>query len=97
MEDAAAAREPQKLVTYLREIAHRFQSYYTQLRSEGDAILPLARDMTEGWEQRWDKQKTLGRLLWIEAIRTVYQSGLELLGITAPEHMRSPEEDVATS
>lgn len=90
---AAEDREPQRLVTYLREVAQAFQSYYTQLKNEGDSILPLARNMTGGWEERWDRDKTLGRLLWVEAIRTVYASGLALLGISAPDRMTRDESD----
>ena len=46
---------------------------------------PRDRDLTPGWKHRWDRDKTLGRLLWVEAIRTVYQSEQELLGISAPK------------
>ena len=85
--EAAESREPTKLVFFLRDIAQAFQSYYTQLRNEGDAILPHERDMTDGWEANWDRDKTLGRLLWVEAVRSVYCCGLDLLGIQAPEQM----------
>ena len=85
--EAAETREPTKLVFFLRDIAQAFQSYYTQLRNDGDAILPLARDMTDGWEDKWDRDKTLGRLLWVEAVRSVYCCGLDLLGIQAPAQM----------
>jgi len=91
--DAAEAREPQKVLVYLEETARLFQSYYTELYRDGDAILPRARDMTEGWRERWDWDKTRARLLWVDAIRAVYRSGLELLGLQAPERMRSPEAD----
>jgi arginyl-tRNA synthetase len=93
--DAAAAREPQKIVQYLRDIAQDFQSYYTQLSQEGDSILPRTRDMTGDWESRWDKEKTLGRLLWVDAILTVYRSGLGMLGIDAPERMARAEAEGA--
>ena len=46
----------------------------------------------DGWEQRWDREKTEARLLWIESIRTVYAAGLGLLGISAPELMVRPTE-----
>ena len=86
--EAAIGRDPHRVVFYLQGIAQAFQSYYTQLRSEKDAILPTARQMAEAnWEQSWDRDKTLGRLLWVDAIRTVYRSGLELLGLEAPERM----------
>lgn len=98
LRDAAAGREPHKLVGYLQGLAQSFQSYYTQLRVEGDSILPLTRDQTEGWQERWDKEKTLGRLLWVEAIRSVYASGLGLLGLEAPERMsRADDEEEGAS
>ena len=82
-------------MSYLQEVAQAFQSYYTKLWQEGDVILPRARDMTPGWEERWDRDKTLARLLWIEAIRSVYQNGLELLGLSAPERMLKDDDEEA--
>ena len=39
--DAAAAREPHRVTTYLTELAGEFQSYYTRLQKvHGDTILP---------------------------------------------------------
>jgi arginyl-tRNA synthetase len=95
LEEAAQAREPQKLLVYLEETARDFQSYYTELYRDGDAILPRERDMAEGWRERWDWEKTLARLLWVDAIRAVYRSGLELVGLQAPEQMRVPETETA--
>ena len=90
LREAAEAREPQKLLAYLNSLAQAFQSYYTQLRTEGDAILPSQKQQTDGWEGHWDRPKTLGRLLWVDAIRSVYSSGLGLLGVDAPERMVRP-------
>jgi len=90
VEEAAALREPHKLVHYLQALAMDFQSYYTRLGSV-DPILPRDSDLTPGWEERWDRDRTLGRLMWVEAIRTVYRAGLELLGIDAPERMQREE------
>jgi arginyl-tRNA synthetase len=87
LHEAAGLREPQKVLGYLSGLAQAFQSYYTQLRGEGDAILPGVKQQTEGWESRWDREKTLGRLLWVDGIRIVYRSGLELMGVDAPERM----------
>ncbi len=93
--EAAEQRDPHKIVVYLEELAQAFQSYYTQLRQEGDSILPRDRECTDGWQARWDKDKTLARLAWVQAIRTVYSSGLALLGLEAPERMgqRDDEEE----
>ena len=85
--DAAASREPNRVVGYLDDVARAFQSYYTQGK-RGDTILPQQSDMAEdGWRDRWDWEKTRGRLLWVDAIRCVYRSGLELLGIEPHERM----------
>ena len=62
-------------------------------KGEGDAIMPLTSQMKEeGWEERWDKDKTLARLLWVKAIQHVYGAGLAILGIRAIEHMKPLSE-----
>lgn len=86
--EAAEGREPHRLIFYLKELSERFQSYFTRLKGEGDSILPLKSHTEQaGWEQRWDRDKTSARLMWIEAIRCVYAAALRLLGITALERM----------
>lgn len=86
--DAAAAREPHRLTTYLLELAGEFQSYYTQLQKvHGDTILPQERQRTGDWRAAWDWQKTAARLAWVEAVAQVMKNGLHLLGVTAPETM----------
>lgn len=92
LQEAAAERAPHRVLFYLQDLAQAFQSYYTRLKNEKDPILPLASEMTEGWEARWDREKSEARLLWVEAIRTVYAAGLELLGISAPERMERPAQ-----
>jgi arginyl-tRNA synthetase len=95
---AAEAREPHKLVFYVQELAQTFQSYFTRLKGENDPILPRESTRAEaGWQERWDQEKTMARLAWIEAIRVVYAASLELLGISAPERMDRPTaaEDAA--
>jgi arginyl-tRNA synthetase len=96
--EAAAGREPHRIVFYLQELSQDFQSYFTRLRGEGDAILPLAAQTAEaGWEERWDRGKTGARLAWIEAIRIVYGAGLALLGIAALPRMEKLAPDPAGS
>lgn len=86
--EAAALREPHRIIFFLQELSQDFQSYFTRLKGEGDVILPLEAQRAEaGWEARWDRDKTLARLLWIEAIRLVYGAGLRLAGITALARM----------
>lgn len=97
--EAAALREPHRIVFYVQELARDFQSYFTRMKN--DPVLP--RDTTrekEGWEKEWDRDKTIARLGWIEAIRAVYASALAAIGISAPDRMDLPEgetEDKATA
>jgi arginyl-tRNA synthetase len=91
LRDAADGREPHRVVFYLQELAREFQSYFTRLKE--DPILPQASQRaTPGWEASWDWDKTRARLAWIVAIRTVYASCLELLGVSAPERMERPKD-----
>jgi arginyl-tRNA synthetase len=90
--EAAAAREPHRVVFYLQELAREFQSYFTRLKT--DPILPQESTRANaGWEAAWDFEKTAARLAWIEAIRVVYAAGLGLLGVGAPERMDAPRSD----
>jgi arginyl-tRNA synthetase len=92
--DAAALREPHRIVHYVQELARAFQSYFTQRKAEDDPILPPASvRAVPGWERTWDHEKTAARLAWIEAIRIVYAAGLGLLGVSAPERMEKLSEE----
>jgi arginyl-tRNA synthetase len=58
--------------------------------------MPLKSQMAQpGWEATWDREKSAARLLWVEAIRTVYAAALKLAGITALEHMHKLAGDAA--
>jgi arginyl-tRNA synthetase len=93
--DAAKGREPHRVVFYVQELAREFQSYFTRLKD--DPILPPASTRAApGWEGSWDFGKTAARLAWIEAIRVVYASALELLGVAAPTRMDRPKDDAAS-
>ena len=88
--EAAALREPHRVVFYVQELAREFQSYFTRLKA--DPILP--RDATRDdptWRDRWDVDKTVARLAWVRAIRAVYGSALALIGVDAPERMDLPD------
>lgn len=88
---AAATREPHKVTFYLQELAKDFQSYFT--RGKGDPILPRDSDrQAEGWQAKWDMDKTRARLAWVSATRVVYRTALELLGVDAVERMDKPAE-----
>jgi arginyl-tRNA synthetase len=90
--EAAARREPHRVVFFLQELAREFQSYFTRLKGESDTILPRDSDRAKAdWEKTWDFPRTRARLAWIEAIRVVYAEGLALLGVGAPERMDRPE------
>jgi arginyl-tRNA synthetase len=101
--DAAAAREPHRLVNYLGELAQEFQSYYTRLQKvHDDTILPQARHRADpAWRERWDWQRTRARLMWVRGIKQVMQNALALLGISAPDQMGraalDPEEEPTAS
>jgi arginyl-tRNA synthetase len=99
--DAAAAREPHRVTTYLLELAGEFQSYYTRLQKvHGDSILPQERQRVGDWRATWDWQKTAARLAWVEAIAQVMKTALTLLGVSAPEAMQrsgtGPDPDDVT-
>ena len=90
--EAAAAREPHRIVTFLHDLARAFQSYYTRLRRDNDTVLPPASQRDAGWEERWDLDKTKARLMWVDAIRIVSRNALTLLGLEAPTHMTRIED-----
>ena len=90
--DAAAAREPHRVTTFLMDLAGEFQSTYTRLQKvHGDSILPQERQRVGDWRATWDWAKTNARLHWIEAISQVMRNGLALLGVSAPEAMSKAE------
>ncbi len=106
LSEAAAAREPHRVVAYLNTLAQTFQSYYTRLKKEGDTILPRSGERADGsWRTRDAgafASKVRARLAWVRAIRDVYAEGLALLGISAPDRMEratqsegseAPDED----
>jgi arginyl-tRNA synthetase len=95
--DAAAAREPHRLVQYIQELAGEFQSYYTRLQKvHNDSILPQERQRVGDWHATWNWKRTAARLAWVEAIRQVLEVALSLVGVSAPQQMkRSPAADEA--
>ncbi len=84
--EAAALREPHRVIFFLQELSQGFQSYFTRLKD--DPVLPQKKHTAEdGWKDRWDWDKTRARLAWVDAIRVVYGAALRLTGITALERM----------
>ncbi len=90
--DAAAAREPHRLVQYIQELTSDFQSYYTRLQKvHGDSILPQQRQRVGDWRETWDWRRTAARLAWVDAIRQVLETALSLLGVSSPQEMKRAE------
>jgi arginyl-tRNA synthetase len=93
--EAARLREPHRIVFYVQELARDFQSYYTRLKGEDDPILPPESVRAKpGWEATWNTRKSQARLAWVEALQTVYAAALDLVGVSAPERMERPAEEV---
>jgi arginyl-tRNA synthetase len=71
---AAELREPHRVARYLEELATAYHKFYEACR-----VLP------RGDEEATDL--TRARLWLVEATRTVFANGLDLLGVSAPERM----------
>ncbi len=94
--DAAAAREPHRLTTYLTDLAGEFQSYYTRLQKvHGDTVLPQERHRTGDWRGTWNWRKTAARLYWVDAVAQVTRNALALLGVSAPDAMARATDSAA--
>ncbi len=74
MSSVADLRQPHRLARYLEATASTFHKFYDVCR-----VLP------QGDEEPSDLHR--GRLVLVEATRTVFVSGLGLLGVSAPERM----------
>ena len=78
IEAAAAAHEPHRIAFYLYELASEFHAHWTRGKD-----LPHLRFIIQN-----DRETTKARLALVEGIITVLASGLDLLGVSAPEEMR---------
>jgi len=78
VEAAAAAHEPHRIAFYLYELASEFHAQWTRGKD-----LPHLRFIIQN-----DRETTTARLALVEGIVTVLASGLDLLGVSAPEEMR---------
>jgi arginyl-tRNA synthetase len=88
--EAAALREPHRIVFYVQELARDFQSYFTRMKT--DPVLPPESVRVDAaWTTTWDHEKTTARLGWINAIRAVYAAALGAIGISAPNRMDLPQ------
>jgi arginyl-tRNA synthetase len=76
LEDMARKSEPHRLTYYLTDLASMFHKYFNLGTKEpAKRIVGADRSLSEA------------RLFLAEAVRTVVQNGLSLLGISAPERM----------
>jgi arginyl-tRNA synthetase len=78
LEGAAAAHEPHRVAFYLYDLASEFHAQWTRGKD-----LPHLRFIIQD-----DPQLTLARLALVQGVVTVLASGLNLLGVKAPEEMR---------
>jgi len=78
LESAAQANEPHRIAFYLYELASEFHALWTRGK---DA--PYLRFIIQN-----DPEMTVARLALVEGVVTVLATGLELLGVEAPNEMR---------
>ena len=79
---AAASLEPHKVVFYLQDIIGEFHSYYTKYKKTERVISD-------------DPQKTAARLYLVWAVKQVLANALSVLGVSAPDRMDAPDEELA--
>jgi arginyl-tRNA synthetase len=84
--DAARLRAPHRLATWVRELAGRFHGFYRDCRVLGP--------VPGGPGDPVDPGLTQARLWLVEACRVGLADALGLLGVSAPERMERPPEDV---
>ncbi len=77
---SASKCEPHHVCFYLMELCRGFHSYYTKYKGTERVI-------------SGDRDKTMARLYLVSRVKQVLHQGLELLGVNAPEEMRSEEPD----
>jgi arginyl-tRNA synthetase len=78
VEAAAAAHEPHRIAFYLYDLASEFHALWTKGRD-----LPHLRFIIN-----IDAEMTAARLAMVQGVVTVLASGLEVLGVGAPNEMR---------
>jgi arginyl-tRNA synthetase len=78
VEAAAMAHEPHRIAFYLYELASDFHAQWNR-----GTDLPYLRFIIQN-----DPQMTMARLALVQGVVTVLASGLNLLGVGAPEEMR---------
>ncbi len=77
---AAVAKEPHRILFYVRELSSAFQAYYTRGKKEPGMRVVLSDDA----------KKTAARLVLVSALKAVFKNALHLLGVSAPDRMEAP-------
>jgi arginyl-tRNA synthetase len=78
VEAAAAAHEPHRIAFYLYDLASEFHAHWNRGKD-----MPHLRFIIQN-----DPLMTLARLALVQGVVTVLASGLNVLGVEAPEEMR---------
>jgi arginyl-tRNA synthetase len=78
VEGAALAHEPHRIAFYLYELASEFHTHWTQGNHAPHLRFIILDDPT----------MSLARLALVQGVVTVLASGLDLLGVEAPDEMR---------
>jgi len=82
---SALAFEPHRVTYYLQQLAAHLHTFYNKHR-----VLPSATDQERDGATREETitpQQTAARLVLMGAVQQVLRNGLDVLGISAPEHM----------
>ncbi len=82
---SALAFEPHRVTYYLQQLAAQLHTFYNKHR-----VLPPATDQERdetGSAEIVTSKRTAARLVLMGAVQQVLRNGLEVLGISAPEHM----------
>jgi arginyl-tRNA synthetase len=78
--NAAESLEPHRVVFYLQETIAQFHAYYTKYKKTERVISD-------------DARKTTARLYLVWALRQALANALNVLGVSAPDRMDSPEPE----
>lgn len=80
LEEAATLYEGHRVGFYLLDLAKALQSYYSRAKSD-----PRYKVISE------DPKATLSKLALLKAVQIVFQSGLGILGVSAPDYMKQED------
>ena len=84
------------VIGFLNRLGEDFNAYWTQTWKARDYVLPPTSVRAEdGWQEKWDGDKTRARLFLVDQLRSVYAAGLALVGIRSPERIERIEQPAA--